>query len=158
LIIDVVEGKNIRTLVKKCMDSTLYCSLGTSGSAGVWVSPVAFAYDKNLNMYFVSSPGSHHMKNLAKDSRVSVAVYTTKQDAEGPKIGVQLRGIAKLLGGKEIEAAYKVYFGRLPEWEDTDILYFMKRDCEWRFVKIEPKDLYYFDNGRFGENRRRVKV
>jgi nitroimidazol reductase NimA-like FMN-containing flavoprotein (pyridoxamine 5'-phosphate oxidase superfamily) len=158
LIIDVVEGKNIRTLVKKCMDSTLYLSLGTSGSAGVWVSPVAFAYDKSLNMYFVSSPESHHMKNIAKDQRVSVAVYATKQSAEGSKVGVQLRGMAKLLEGREIESAYKVYFGRLPEWEDTDISYFKTRDCEWRFVRIEPKDLYYFDNGRFGENRQKVKV
>lgn len=149
---------NLRNLVKKCMDSTQYCSLATTSRTGVSVCPVVFSYDSDFDLYFVSSPKSEHMKNILKDSRVAVAVYRTYQKLKSEKIGMQLKGKATLLKkGAEIETAYKVYFDRIPEWADTDVSYFKDKSCEWPFIRIERKMLYYFNNGLFGEEKQKVK-
>ncbi len=154
-----MDSESLPVLVKNCMDSTLYCSLSTVDANGSWVCPVGFAYGENFDIYFVSSPNSRHMKNISADKRVSLAIYSTDQAATSSKRGVQLIGEAELLTDqKQIEDAYKVYFAKFPVWDNTDVSYFKKKDCEWPFVMIKPKSLFYFDNGRFGENRKAVKL
>jgi uncharacterized protein YhbP (UPF0306 family) len=149
---------NLKKLVKRCMDSTLYCSIATSGNGGIWIAPVAFAADSAFNIYFLSSPKSRHMKSIARDGRVAASIFTTQQKAAGPKIGIQLEGNARLLtNGKEVEKAYRTYFSKLPKWKDTDVSYFKDKGCEWPFVMIRTKALYYFNNGVYGEERKRVK-
>ncbi len=148
---------DLKPLVKRAMDKTLYCSLATARNGRAWVCPVAFAYDSSFNLYFVSSPKSRHMKNIALDGSVSVAIYSTGQPAKGAKVGIQLEGRAvRVRGDANIDKAYKVYFGRLPKWEDTDESYFKGKNPEWPFVKIKVTRLFYFNNGLFGEEKRRV--
>ena len=149
---------NLSKLVEKCMDSTYYCSLATSESSAAWVSPVAFAYDSDFNLYFVSSMASRHMRNIMRNPRVAVAIYTTAQKVSGSKVGVQLEGRAEAVKGPmNMLRAYKIYFGRLIKWEGATLDYFKKRNAEWRFFKISTTKLFYFNNGLYGEERQRVK-
>ncbi len=148
----------VKELVKKCAASTMYCSIASAGNGGVWISPVAFATDSKFDVYFVSSPRSRHMKNISKSGGVAVAIYNTAQKALGGKIGVQMEGKAKPVKDmRGIENAYRIYFSKLPEWPKTDVSYFKDKNCEWPFVKITAKAVYYFDSDRFGDRRVKVK-
>lgn len=138
------------------MDSTFYCTLATHENGNPWVAPVAFSYDKSFNIYFVSSQASRHMKDISRNNKVAVAVYTTIQKATAPKIGIQLEGKVEPVKSQEIPKAYKIYFGRLAAWEGATIPYFKSKDAEWKFYKVSTTKLFYF-NQRFGEERRRVK-
>ncbi len=51
------------------MNSTFYCTLATHEKGNPWVAPVAFAYDNNFNIYFVSSQSSRHMKDISRNNR-----------------------------------------------------------------------------------------
>ncbi|MCW6160498.1 MAG: pyridoxamine 5'-phosphate oxidase family protein [Candidatus Micrarchaeales archaeon] len=148
----------LKELVRKCMESTYYCTIATSENGSAWASPVAFAYDKDFNLYFVSSTSSRHMKNIARNSRIAVAIYTTVQKVAGPKIGVQLEGRVEIVKGTlNILKAYKTYFGRLVKWDGATLKYFRSRNPEWKFFKVNTARLFYFNNGLFGEERQRVK-
>ncbi len=148
---------NLKKLVKQTMDKTLYCSLATAEKGRVWVCPVAFAYDNQMDIYFISNLRSRHIKNIARNNKVAVAIYTTDQKVKGHKAGVQLEGTAtRVHGHSHIERAYYIYFRRLPEWDDADVSYFKAKKAEWPLFKINTAKLFYFNNKLFGETAKRV--
>ncbi len=144
--------------LKECLESTAYCSLATIGSKGVWSNPVYFAYDKNYNLYFISMPSSLHIQNIKENPNIAVSIYSTNQDTHGEIFGMQLDGKANILDDEEVVLAHHIYYGRVypdgkhnkkPE-ENMGI------KAEWKFVKIAPLNLYYFDTRFFGEQRQKV--
>jgi nitroimidazol reductase NimA-like FMN-containing flavoprotein (pyridoxamine 5'-phosphate oxidase superfamily) len=140
-----------------CMESTEYCCLATVDSKGVWSNPVYFAWDENFNLYFISQPSSRHMKNIEKDSRIAVSIYSTGQSTFDDVAGIQLEGKAQILAEEAaVEKARVVYAGRkysdLKQGEEDPYLH----SSDWLFVKITPEHLYYFDTRFFDEVRQEV--
>lgn len=156
-----MEKFDWRKYLEECMSSTEYCCIATVDAAGVWSNPVYFAWDRNFKLYFISQPQSRHMKNLERDPRISVSIYSTGQSSFGDLSGVQLEGRAHILQEeKDIQYAYATYYGRrYPEIgrdnsgknEDAYI-----NNPEWAFVEIIPEHIYYFDTKLFGEKRQEV--
>ncbi len=142
----------------ECLEMTEYCCIGTVDSNGTWSNPVYFAWDETLNLYFISQPASRHMQNLKKDPRISIAIYSTAQDTFGDVIGIQLFGNAKFLTSLEdIATAKAIYHGRrygsrgkpIPSSGEDQYI----NNTEWQFVRIEPKEIFYFDTRFFDEER-----
>ena len=146
--------------LKECLESTFYCCLATVDQRGVWSNPVYFAYDKNI-IYFISQPDSRHMRNIKRDSRVALSIYTTEQDSFGDIVGIQLDGHARILINKdEVKRAYGVYYnrkypktGKDKSGNEEDVYI---NNPEWQFVRIAPAHIYYFDTRFFGEERQEV--
>ncbi len=144
--------------LSECFHSTEYLCLATiDGEQGVWSSPVYFAWDTAFGLYFISLPNSRHMKNIILDGRVAVSIYPTSQSTHGDVIGAQIEGVATILKDREaIKNAYATYFGRVyPEKGKSDDKTpddFMQQDS-WRFVKITPKNVWYFDTRFFDEEK-----
>lgn len=145
-----------------CMQTTEYCCLATVDKNGVWSNPVYFARDENFNLYFISQLHSRHMKNLKKDRRVAISIYSTVQSTFGDVAGIQLDGNAYVLTDKqEVEKAYNTYYGR--KYPDTSKNSKKDGDAyinnpEWIFIKIVPEHIYYFDTRFFGEERQEVPL
>lgn len=136
----------------ECMESTYYCSIATVDDKGVWVNPVYFAWDEEFNLYFISQPHVRHMKNIKKNSRVSMAIYKTEQ--KGDVIGIQLEGDAFILESDEEKTqANKIYYGRKGSLEQNEPFI---DDPKWLFVKVTPENIYYFNSIVFGEERQEV--
>ena len=141
----------------ECMRSTEFCALATVDLNGAWSNPVYFAWDESFTIYFISQPHSRHMKNIARDGRVSISIYSTEQSTFGDVKGIQLEGIATI--AQNTDAACAVYYGRkypntaIEELKRTDQYI---ADASWQYVQIIPKQLYYFDTGKFGEQRQQV--
>lgn len=144
--------------LKRCLQSTVYCCLATVDPKGVWSNPVYFAYDKQYNLYFISMPHSRHMKNIQNDNRVAISMYSTSQDTHGDVIGIQLEGKAFILSDKEVAPAHAIYYKRVhPDGKHgKKAKENMGLHATWKFVKVAPQHIYYFDTRFFGEERREV--
>ena len=153
------ENFNWKKHIRTGLEATFFCALATREAHGVWACPVYFAYDEKLNLYFISMPKSRHMKNIARDPRVAVAIYSTAQTPGGDVKGIQLEGRARIVRDKEVEEVYSIYFRRrfpVTGRSKNNPTAHMGPRAAWKFVKIVPKNIYYFDTRVFDETR--VKV
>lgn len=73
----------------------LYCTLSTCSVDGFpWVSPVFFAYDESLNIYWSSAIASKHSQNIYNNNgRVAIAIFDSSVD-EGTGSGLYFYGTA----------------------------------------------------------------
>lgn len=145
------------SLIEAVLKSTPFMALATRGPEGIWSNPVHFAYDSDLNLYFISQPGSRHMRNIKGDSDVAVSVYTTNQPALGHVVGLQLQGMATIASDDEVEEIHQTYYGR-PEFNTVSVpaSNYQGANAPWRFVRIVPNEIGYFDSGRFSNERQVV--
>lgn len=144
-----------------CCQSTEFCCVATTDDSGVWCSPVYFAWDEAFSLYFISQKSSRHMRNLEKDARVSVSIYSTAQFHSGDVAGIQLSGIAKILTEiSEVNKAYSIYYSRKhpktgrSDSGDDESTYL--NESSWKFVRVIPRFIYYFDTRFFDEERQEV--
>jgi nitroimidazol reductase NimA-like FMN-containing flavoprotein (pyridoxamine 5'-phosphate oxidase superfamily) len=152
-----VEDFDWKNHLVEALEKTDYCSISTVDKDGSWVNPVYFAYDEKFNLYFVSMPSSKHMKNISNDNRISVAIYSTAQDTHGDVLGVQLKGKATLVKDEEVPAVNEIYYKRVfPDGNHNKKPEDKMGNAEWKFVKIVPDEIYYFDTRYFGEERKQV--
>lgn len=144
--------------IDECLNSTNFCCIGTVDESGTWSNPLYFAWDGNYAFYVISPPDSRHMKNLEKNKNISMAVYSTNQIPGTGVIGVQLEGEGNILTDiEEVKKAYNIYYKRrFPETGKADSRTpedCAKENAEWRFVKIVPNNLFYFNLDMFGHER-----
>ncbi|MBU2101706.1 pyridoxamine 5'-phosphate oxidase family protein [Patescibacteria group bacterium] len=104
--------KDLDELAREIIETNQYMTLGTSdGKGSSWVAPLAYAHDKNWNMYFVSLPDSRHSSDLKKNNEAVVAIFDSHQ-AVGEGVGLQIEGIIKETNIKNIPLAAKTYFSK----------------------------------------------
>lgn len=157
-----IQNFDWKKYIGERLESTHYCALGTNDKEGVWVNPVYFAYDDKYNFYFISQPHSRHMQNMAENSQVSLAIYSTAQDTQGDVTGIQLVGKARILTEEMgVKHAYDAYYGRKypgtgrhPEEDEDPYI----NNPEWQFVEVVPTKMYYFDTRFFDETRQEVPL
>ena len=146
--------------LKECMASTEFLALSTLSNGKTWTCPVWFAFDENFNLYFISQPNSKHMKNIKQNENISLAIYSTKFNSDDDVYGIQLKGKAKILPDEEIENAYNHYYRRkytkTNKDLDTSPKDYKGPSATWKFVKIEPTEIHYFDTRFFEEERQTV--
>ena len=116
---------------QRILNSVLYCSLATSSTEGhPWCSPVFFAFDAELNLYWSSAVVSQHSQNIYNNGgQVSISVYesncpegTTGQGFYllGKASEMDLQGIQYAFplmekrSGKPIPRSYEDYLGQSP--------------------------------------------
>lgn len=76
-------------------------------------TPVYFAADDRLRLFFLSDPDSVHSRNLAASPQASAAIYP--EEGNWRKLrGLQMTGQARALDGGEADAARRVYAHRFP--------------------------------------------
>jgi uncharacterized protein YhbP (UPF0306 family) len=132
--------------LKDCLESTQFMALATSGPEKIWNHAVFFAYDTELNFYFISEPHSRHMNNIKANPEVAVAIFSTQQSPTDDVLGLQIRGQAQILSDDLIPAAHAIYYQRSPEISGipADIKSYLG-DAAWKFVKITPDEIGLFD-------------
>jgi uncharacterized protein YhbP (UPF0306 family) len=145
-------------LVRECLESTEFMALATKGEQGLWNHAVYFAFDDKCNCYFMSQPGSRHMRNILAYEGVAAEIYATDQDPAENAIGLQVRGKAMVLGGSQVDTAHKIYYDRARVLNGiaSDLTEFQGPDAAWKLVKVEPIEIGYFNAKLFGEQRQTV--
>lgn len=133
-----------------------YCSLATNGNQGIWTCPVYFAFDKKLNLYFISLQRTRHMRNITQQKEVAISIYSSQKPTNGGVRGLQISAEATILPDDQIVEAHKIYFNRVYKGQS-----YTKKPVDnmgddpdtWKFVKVAPREIYIFDQDVFGEER-----
>jgi uncharacterized protein YhbP (UPF0306 family) len=122
-------------------------SLATAKENVPWAATVMFAYDDDLNLYFISKPETRKTQNLLANPKVS-ATINQFQMTPGKILGVQLEGIAKMIDKKRNSKELEIFKKRF-NWAEKHL-------DNHELFQITPKKIYYLDDGRFGPGGREV--
>lgn len=60
-----------------------------------WIANVYYAFDDDLNLYFLSNEKTLHCRHIAQNEKVAVSVVDSDQGLHDPQIGLQMWGVAK---------------------------------------------------------------
>ena len=88
---------NIEKVIREYIPEVIHLSLATCANNKPWVCEVHFAYDNELNLYFVSLPNTRHSGEIRANPFVSGNIVKQFGLGEKPR-GVYFEGTAKELG------------------------------------------------------------
>lgn len=144
---------DVEKLIREYLPGVIHLSLATSADDKPWVCEVHYAYDDDLNLYFLSKPNRRHSQEIAKNPYVAGNIVKQHSLEESPR-GVYFEGTAELLDNiDENSDAYKVYDKRFGI--SAKILDELINQPEGHKVyKINPSSFVLFDTVNFPENSR----
>jgi uncharacterized protein YhbP (UPF0306 family) len=134
-------------LAKKVIEENQYLSLATIDSLGnPWICVLAYAYDADWNILFVSLPTSRHSRNVAEHATISFAIYDSRQ-LVGQGFGIQGEGTVRELSESELSVAEPVYFGRKYPYGTNENPFVeglkpLLKDGTYRFYRLKPTKLW----------------
>lgn len=134
---DIIE-KNVRELVTL----TPHMSLATVNGDKPWVSEVHFAYDDNLNLYFVSKRATRHSQEIAHNPYVAGNIIKQHPLTEAPD-GLYFEGEAE-----QIEASPEDIqrYCKALNRDATQLAEQLKEANEWRMYRIRVTNWAIFGN------------
>jgi uncharacterized protein YhbP (UPF0306 family) len=138
-----MNDQQVETMIREYIPGTVHMSLGTSRDNKPWVCEVHFAYDDDLNIYFVSSKDTRHALEITDNSRVAGNIVT--QHANGDKVrGIYFEGTAEVLENVTADSVgVQSYVDRLgANW----LLEAIKKDGGPGLFKISVENFYVFDD------------
>lgn len=127
---------------KRILKSVIYCSLSTcSQDAFPWVSPVFYAYDDKLNLYWSSAIDALHSQNINRNyGRLAIAIYNSAAE-EGTGEGLYLNGGAFPLKLKEAASAFEILQQRAGKILDRTAEDYVG-DSPRRIYKFTPAEIW----------------
>jgi uncharacterized protein YhbP (UPF0306 family) len=136
---------DVEAAVRKLIDKTVHMSMATASNNMPWVCEVHFAYDDNLNLYWLSLKSRRHSQEIAENPNVAGNIID--KYVLGERVaGLYFEGTAELLDqGEEQNVAFESLKLRLgitiEDLEDA------KDPSKHMFYKITVKNWYVF--GKF---------
>ncbi|MEJ8569675.1 pyridoxamine 5'-phosphate oxidase family protein [Elongatibacter sediminis] len=101
-------------MLKAFVDAFSTLTLATTGPDGPWAAALFFARDEALNLYFISSPKSRHVRNLGADRRVCVTVNGDHDDWFDIR-GLQIDGVAEYIAPAQRDEVAEYYLSRFSD-------------------------------------------
>lgn len=136
--------KSAELLIRKYLPNVIHLSLATYANNKPWVCEVHYAYDDELNLYFISLPTRRHSEEITKNPNVAGNIVTHHGLGEKPQ-GVYFEGKAEILPeANETDVVYVEYLKRFSDRTDFVRGEIVKKDGH-RFYKITVSDFYVFD-------------
>lgn len=142
---------NLKSLVYEYIARNKIATLATSYRNQPWAASVFFAYDQDLNLYFMGDIQTRKAKDILQNPKVAVAI---NEDWGGKGVirGLQIEGKARIVAKKEAKEAYFLFARRHP-WVKSFI--HSEKDLHStsqtnRLFKIMPQKIIYQDDELFG--------
>ncbi len=112
--------------------------LSTANKTGTpWVTPVAYTFDNQNSLYWVSSKDARHSSNVRDRSEVAIVIYMTEPTRDAVYIEAEAK---ELVNHKEILSAIKIISTRAqPDKFRVKSLTDVSGQASWRIYKAIPK-------------------
>lgn len=116
-----------------------------------WISSVYYSYDKNLNIYFISTPSTIHGRHMEKNKKVSAAIVDSHQNPSDVKKGLQIYGVIERVSGiNKINYALRLWKDFLNiKRPDISFENMKKGLYKGRMYRLTPKKIKLFDQEKF---------
>lgn len=144
----------IEKLIREYLEKTQLMQIATCSNNNPWVATVHFAYDENLNLYWISSFERRHSIELEQNANVAAAIV--KPHTSGEKVrGIQLSGQASRLSGNDAAFGMEIYTKRYNTPRER-VKNIVEQANEEKHViyKIKPELFVLFDEVNFPDNPR----
>jgi uncharacterized protein YhbP (UPF0306 family) len=117
------------------------------------VCSVWFGFDKDLNIYWISTEAREHSKQIAINNKVAGAIVLPQTPKDKPR-AIQFKGAAEQLTNKgDIAKAIGVYARRI--FSVQQLREFMSsKDHPHKFYRVKPELFVLFDAVNFPEQSR----
>jgi uncharacterized protein YhbP (UPF0306 family) len=125
----------------------------TSKDNQPWACTVYFAYDKQFNLYWISTPQRRHSQELKANNKVAGTIVLPH--TPGDKVrGLQFEGVAEELNERSTaEPAMKYYADRFNMKTERVEAILNHQDAHLPY-KITPNQYVLFDEVNFPDNSR----
>lgn len=142
----------LRKLIEDYLKEAKMLQVATTKDDQPWACTVYFAFDEELNLYWISKLSCRHSEEIRNNEKVAGVIVLPH--TPGDKVrGLQLQGIAKELSKDELVSGMKYYakrFGMKPERVNTIIDGSDGHIC----YKIKPTLYVLFDEANFSDDPR----
>ncbi len=144
----MTEKKGLTALAKNIIKDNQYMTVGTTCENGdSWVAPVAYSYDEQFNLYFISQTSARHIHNTINNPNAAVAVFDS-HIPYGSGVGLQMMGRCTSVGRNALLHAINCYVGRKwpfgKAWNLKQLKMFMKNH-NYGFYKFKPEKVWVTD-------------
>ena len=149
--------EDLKKLILDYLSQNKRMSLSTCKESVPWAATVMYAYDDELNIYFLSKVETRKVQNLLSNSRVAATINEVTGGI-GKVKGIQLEGECQMVGRIEAARVYALFLKRffwLKDYIPSARQVFSKA-IQDRLFKITPKKIYYLDDELFGREGREV--
>ena len=130
-----MNDSELKKLILEYLGKNRLMTLATSSNDAPWATTLFFAYDDDLNLYFLSQETTRKVQNILKNPKVAVTI-DREQPTPGKVKGIQLEGTAEEFTNPSI------FLARHP-WA-KDYL------AHSKVFKIKPSKTIYLDDEKFG--------
>ena len=136
----------LHTRVQNYLRDHNVATLAAGSGEDLWAAAVFYVND-GYTLYFLSSPTSRHILNLAHNPRVALTIQEDYADWLDIK-GVQIEGVASELSGAEEDQARRLYGRKFPVvgMLGQAPAAIVKALAKVRWYKVVPHRLYFIDN------------
>jgi uncharacterized protein YhbP (UPF0306 family) len=116
-----------------------------------WIASVFYSFDRNLNIFFISTPSTLHGKHMRANNNVAVSIADSYQRPLDVKRGLQIYGTVKQISGaNKIRHAIRLWKDFLNVQRPDISLKNMKKGLySGRMYKLTPKKIKLFDQDKF---------
>ncbi len=144
----------LKELILQRLRSTHMMQVATLSGDQPWCCTVYFVADEACNLYWISTPGRRHSREIEAHGKAAAAIPVRFAEGE-PVVGVQVEGEALRIQDEAIlKKAVRLYDERFRHdqafYED-----FVAGRRQHKFYMIKPRLLVLFDEQTFTENPRR---
>lgn len=157
------RSRELNRMARSIIRNNEYTTLATTDGRGLpWPCILAYSFDRDWNIFFVSIPSSKHGKNLKKSKNVACTIFDSRQNW-GKGVGLQIEANCKIISKSEFKHVSNVYFNRKYPYGNVepDTKKYFKKSLEnenslYKFYKITPKVVWM--NNPYSKEDGRVKI
>ncbi len=149
-------GRVRRSALRILMENVL-CSMSTVATGNrAHINTAYFCYSDDLELRFLSDPGSTHCENLAVNPSMAIAIFRSTQRWGGSDRGMQLFGVCREANGREAAQAERLYgkrFRLYAKWMagTSEREKRLASDLRtYRFYRFVPSTVKILDEAEFG--------
>ncbi len=144
---------DLKQLIKDYLEKARLLQVATSRDNQPWVCNVYFAFDENLNLFWISTPQRRHSQEIENNEKVAGTIVLPH--TPGDKVrGIQFQGTAKkLTQPDEMKHAMNIYAARMSTKEERVQNILSGKDNHVPY-QIKPTLFVLFDEVNFPDSPR----
>lgn len=139
-------------LIKDYLAHARLMQVSTAKDNQPWTCSVYFAYDNDLNLYWISTPQRRHSQEIATNEKVGGTIVLPHSSGQEVR-GLQFQGVGKRATGEDMKKAMDAYAARIGMKEERKHKILNGKDVHVAYM-IKPTMFVLFDEVNFPDNPR----
>ena len=144
----------LRKLIENYLKEAKMLQVATAKGNQPWACTVYFAFDEELNIYWISKPTRRHSKELRNNAKVAGVIVLPHTPGDDVR-GIQLKGVAKELTDKDEATSGMKYYAERFGMKQDRVKAILNGDDGHACYKITPNLYVLFDEVNFPDDPRK---